>query len=154
MSYLHASVGTPNESEIKKMTAPKKPRVGDKGYSGNPNGRPSDKLKGLTPAELKQALNKLKRITPRAIDILIALLDAEAGEGGKATLSQGKVAKELITLFITLDNHTVKRAADMNKLLRELDRKEGESLDGADEAFEEETESKTPVFHLHVTKND
>lgn len=129
------------------MSTKKKPRVGDKGYTGNPNGRPADRLKGLTPAELKQSLNKIKRVTPKAVDILVKYMEVTEG------VAQAKAASELLRLFMALDAHTVKRAADVQRLLNEIDKRNDDELDGADEAFEEDENSPAAVFTLHVQKD-
>lgn len=135
LKVLHMALGG------KQVNSP----VGNKGYTGNKNGRPSDKLRNLTPSELRSALLKLKRVTPRAIDILVNLMEKEGG------VSQGKIAKELITLYVSLDKHAVARATEMQKLLKDIEKPDSPDTKDASSAFDDDSETTTPVFTLHYT---
>ena len=112
--------------------------------SPNPNGRNKDFLKGLSPRELKSALSKLKKNLPKAIDIIIELMEKEEG------VSQAKVAKELITLYVTLDNHNLKRANDLDNLINKLSKREidDEDTETSKSLQEEDEDSRGAVFSL------
>lgn len=131
------------------MTNKKNTPVGTKGYTGNKNGRPADKLKKLTPAELKKALNDLKRVTPKAVEILVAYMEATSG------VEQAKAAKEILNLYMALDRHAVSRAEQVSKLTSALNKQGGEELDGAESAFNEEKDQPAaPVLTLRFNAKD
>lgn len=119
------------------MATPKKKNpIGQKGFSGNPYGRPTDRLKGLTPSELKQALSKIKKVTPKAVEILVAYMEKTEGA------AQAKAAKELLMIYMSLDSHAVKRAEALQRIIALMDKiPDGDETD-AEKAFDDEGDQK------------
>jgi hypothetical protein len=128
------------------MATPKKKNpIGQKNYTGNPNGRPTDRLKGLTPSELKQALSKIKKVTPKAVEIMVAYMEKTDGA------TQAKAAKELLMVYMSLDSHAVKRAESLQRILALMDKIPDGDEENAGEAFEEEESPPEPSVDFSLS---
>lgn len=115
-----------------------------------PTGRPRNILKGLSPAELKRTQETLKKIIP---DCAQSIADYFAAESGQA---KAKAGKEVITLWMALDLHTMKRATEAHALARRLSGKDvddGDLNDIEDTLKDPDSDGQPVVFKLHVTKN-
>lgn len=114
--------------------------VGTKGYTGNPNGRPVDKLKGLTSAEIRTASKMLKKVTVQAVQAMIECMDL-----AKTPEAKARAAKEVLQMSLTLDAHIVRRADAMNKLLQGVGREDAADIDGEDDLS---ARGKATVFDI------
>lgn len=105
-------------------------------------GRPADPLKGTTPQAYRIVLNKLKDVTPKAIDSLVQYFNEAEG------VDKARAAKDLITLYVTVDKTAIQRAKEAYNLIKQIeaDSEAGTIVPGT-EPIEQDSAS---VFTLEV----